>query len=420
MNISEEVKALHKESTVMDIHCHPSNKVMLFDYKIYEDKHYVLPDFPIPLDPVPTSPDDEIFQMQYDLSQMDKGGVNSIWSCIYVVEKGLADYSSLKYGVWASAFLGMGFEKVFERDTPSGAFVQATELMQKMEEQVKTAKDMGRKVRFAKNTDELRAGLTSGEKCFIHSLEGAHLLGRNYDNPQKYFDALEAYHNLGVCAMTLAHFFPNNLCFPVNGISPHTKESIGFTYDGYKSFENVGLTEVGRAIAEKMLDIGMIIDLTHLSPKGRKDVYEINNRRVSRGLKKRPLVFTHVGVREFCKAELQTPANEEILEIKNCGGTIGVIFMNYWLRGSEGEPDLGIKNIQSTIKWIAHICGNYEHISIGSDLDGLTQPVDDLYTSSQMMRLTQTLYDDPQIDGAENIKKILGSNSMRVLEEGWR
>ena len=165
-----------------------------------------------------------------------------------------------------------------------------------------------------------------------------------------------------------------------------------------------------------MLDLGMIVDMNHVTPNGRKDIFEINN---SRGSNKRPLVFSHNGLRRNCINEPLCVSDEEVLEIQKCNGVIGVIFMNYWLTGKEKMPDDGIENIIKTIKDIAKICGgSYDNIAIGTDMDGFTQPVDDLYIPSQMIRLTQAMLDEKI--SSDDIKKVLGGNAMRVLKEGWK
>jgi len=407
---SEEAIEIHSRATVIDIHCHPSIKVKLFNYKIYDIDHH----FVFKVDPSPT---DEIFQMQYDLWQMDNGGVDGIWSSIYVVEREFADKSSLKAGVWLSKFIGLGFDELIERNTPAGPFVQAIELMHKMESQVIEAEKKGWGTIFAKNYTEFEDGLNKGKKCLVHALEGAHMLGRHYDNLQTYLDRLQSFSSEGVCSITLSHFAPNNICFPVNGISPKTKKGLGFNID-YTPFIKKGLTEVGKLVVDLMFDLGIIVDLNHITPTGRQDIFKINDDRKSRGLERRPIVFSHSGIRDNCPNEMLTPTKEEIKKIQECRGVIGVIFMNYWLVGKEGMPDDGIINIVKTIKDIAKICGgSYENIAIGSDMDGFTQPVDDLYTSKHMPRLTQALLDEKIT--SEDIKKILGGNTLRVMKEGW-
>lgn len=408
---SDEAIRIHNESVIMDIHCHPSLKVNLFDYKIYDVTHYVLPG----IEGMP-SPSEEIFQMQYDLQQMYYGKIDVIWSSVYIVEKGLVDNSSLKIGFWGVNLLGL--DKIInsiERDTPYGPYVQALETFQKIETQIETARQKGYAVTHARNFSELNEAINNGNMVYIHSMEGAHMLGRNLPDANEYLNHVKTLYDKGVCSITLGHFMINNICYPVRGISPKTTRDTGFHYK-YSTFENEHLLFNGKAVVDLMLDLGMIVDMNHVTPNGRKDVFEINN---SRGSKKRPLVFSHNGLSRNCKNEPLCVSDEEVLEIQKCNGVIGVIFMNYWLTGIEKLPDDGIENIIKTIRDIAAICGgSYDNISIGTDMDGFTQPVDDLYVPSQMIRLTQAMLDENISE--ENIKKVLGGNAMRVLKEGWK
>jgi membrane dipeptidase len=58
-----------------------------------------------------------------------------------------------------------------------------------------------------------------------------------------------------------------------------------------------------------------------------------------------------------------------------------------------------------------------EHIAIGSDYDGFTDPPDDLKDASELPFLTQRmLAENIEIN---DIKKILGGNALRLLRENW-
>lgn len=411
--ISEKAKRIHSEARIIDIHCHPSLKVNLYGYKIYENEHRLGI-------PVPNSDNDEMFQMQYDLSNMKAGNISAIWSSVYVIEKGLIKNSSLKIVSAVTDFFGIdNINNAVERcDYPYkkkcyGPYTQALEVMEKMEKQISDASKKGMKVKLARNYPEFAEALDSGETCFIHTIEGAHMLGRNL-SPEEYIAHLDTLKHRGVCSVTLGHFMPNNACFPANGISPKTRETMNFRYD-YSVFADNGIPETGKLIFEHMLDTGIIPDLNHVNVKGRYELYEINR---SRGGRMCPLVFTHNGVKALCRRELISVDDNEISILQECGGVIGVILMKYWLCGSESGPDLGIEHVVNTIKHISQICGgSFDNIAIGTDMDGFTQPVDDLFIPSQMIRLTQAMLDAGISE--ENIRKVLGENAMRVMYEGW-
>ena len=58
-----------------------------------------------------------------------------------------------------------------------------------------------------------------------------------------------------------------------------------------------------------------------------------------------------------------------------------------------------------------------DHIALGTDFDGFTDPPDDLPDAARLPLITEKLLQRgvPEPD----IKKILGGNAQRVLETGW-
>jgi predicted phosphodiesterase len=77
----------------------------------------------------------------------------------------------------------------------------------------------------------------------------------------------------------------------------------------------------------------------------------------------------------------------------------------------------GIDAIVATIRRIVEV-GGVDTVAVGSDLDGFTDPPDDLVDISEMPKLTDALLQDGF--GETEIEKILGGNMMQVLRDGWR
>ncbi len=152
----------------------------------------------------------------------------------------------------------------------------------------------------------------------------------------------------------------------------------------------------------------MIVDICHCSPEARREIYaELGS--------DRPIVASHVGVREL----MDDPYNltdGEIEHIAGSGGVVGIILMTYWLE--EGHPADGLESIWKTIEHIQGVTGSWDHIVIGTDFDGFTDPPDDVRDASQVGKITQMMLDRgvPERD----VKKVLGGNAQRVLELGWR
>ncbi|MBK8552262.1 MAG: membrane dipeptidase [Ignavibacteria bacterium] len=341
MSISAEALKLHNESLVMDIHCHPSLKSYLFDRKF---KQEFPPDHPV------KSKGFDPFTTQVTLPKMKKGGVDAIFSSVYLPENGFEKYCNLI--PFVEPVLDLFFPEVIRgvenTDTPETPYLQTLQILDKFENQIEELIVQGEKITIPKSYSEFNDAVDDGNIVVLHSIEGAHSLGRHYDNLDDYLIRLQNFFSRGVCLMTLGHFFRNNIVESTQGLPPIVIQGLFFNYDFN---DDEGLSYVGQEVVKKMLDIGMIVDLVHSNKTARDQIFVINN---SRGSSKRPLVFSHTGIQHFYNKQLNV-SDEEILKIKDCNGTIGIIFNNYWLTGIEDsifEYEAGIKHIVRTIKHI--------------------------------------------------------------------
>jgi membrane dipeptidase len=108
--------------------------------------------------------------------------------------------------------------------------------------------------------------------------------------------------------------------------------------------------------------------------------------------------------------------DDELREIAASGGAVGVIFMTYWL--SPDEPKYGLEMIWKTIEHVHDVTGSWDHLMLGTDFDGFTDPPDDVRDASELPKVTQMLLDRGVAE--DDVMKILGGNATRVLEVGWR
>jgi membrane dipeptidase len=158
-----------------------------------------------------------------------------------------------------------------------------------------------------------------------------------------------------------------------------------------------------------MVELGMLIDLSHSTPAARQQIYEI----IETSGKHIPLLATHVGAYGLNPSPYNL-TDWEIQRIARDGGVGGVIFMPYWLMPkSSGQ---GINSISRHLQYMINT-GGEDFAGIGTDFDGFAIPPDDLDNASLMPRLTQRLI----VDGYSliQIKKILGENALRAIRAGW-
>lgn len=378
VTIPERIRRLHAEAWVIDGHVHPSLKTYLFQRRLGR-RHRNGGAF-------------NPFTLRVDLPALISGGVDTIIAAHYLPERGLLD--DCRWLRWLSKVAPRRMRRLFTGDP----FEQTVAVLDSLETAVVRANADGRELaRVVRSSAELAQARADRVVGVVHAVEGAHSLGGRVDN-------VRALADLGVAMLTLAHFYLNEVAAPVMGI-PENMRRLG-CFRRPKDL-SLGLGPLGPPVIEEMLRIGMVVDLTHCTPRARAEAYALCGRR-------RPLVFSHVGVQPLADDPMN-PTADEIRTIADTGGVVAVIFMNYWL--GEHEARDGIDAIVATIREVA-ATGGVDAVAIGSDLDGFTDPPDDLDDPSKMPRLTQALVEAGFADG--DIEKILGGNLERVLRDGWR
>lgn len=370
------------DSVIVDLHVHPSLKVSLFHRalttRLYSARAY---------DP---------FSVRAAFPKLRKGGLDVLLSAVYAPER------CIVRECWPLGLLRYITPFTWRRVFGRPYFAVTLQMIEEMESAVANAKDAktGKPLaKVAHSVQELDAILDQGDTrpiAVVHCVEGGHSLDGDLDNLQRLYDR-------GVAYLTLAHFFENELvhpCFPW----PESVQKLGF----FRRHRNValGLKALGERAVEKMVELGMLIDVAHCTPPARARIYDIVGKRA-------PLVASHVGAYEINPSPYNLK-DWEIKKIADSGGVVGVIFMNYWLMPHETKR--GLNFITRTLDHFVHV-GGIDHVGIGTDFDGFTDPPDDLRDASQLPRLTQRLVAEGY--DTEAIAKIWGGNVLRVLRDGW-
>lgn len=377
-------RILHYQSTLVDLHAHPSLKASLF-YRSLGRRVYPSPRAFNP------------FSVRTNFPRLIEGGIDIVLSVIYTPERGITESAPplklLKYltpRLWRNIY-GRGY------------FTVANEMMNIIEKQAREAIDHQNNApmaRFAYNIDELEAILkepiSKRPVALIHSVEGGHTLEGKLEN-------LDALFQRGVAYLTLAHFFPNEIVNPTFPWPEHLQQ---FNWFQDERDLTRGLTPFGEQVIERMVELGMLIDISHCTPHARARIYDIVGKRA-------PLIVSHVGAFDI-NPDPYNLKDWEMKKIADSGGVIGVIFMNYWLMPSESHRGLNV--ITQTLQKFIDLAGE-DHVGIGTDFDGFTTPPSDLVNAAQMPRLTQRLLSEGLTP--DQIQKILGGNSLRVLRQAW-
>ena len=399
-------RELHEKSPVIDLHNHAVLKRFLLDRDLSSNKTKFLAG---------------LFKRAFwPLSQrstfplLDEGGIDVVLSTCYIPEREwLEDQSLVK---WALALSPEVRKRVFD----PFYFDATVNMMDDMEKQIteynkKVNKSENKLICMVKNNQELSQCLEGEHIAMIHSVEGGHSLqGLDCETSSdmkvkeaEILQHLEYFSERGVAYLTLAHFYPNLIAHPV---FPYP--NYGIKRDNWKELMsgwdmNVGLSNIGRSVVERMCDLKMIIDVAHCTPKARSEVYNIVGDRNNR------VICSHAGVFEI-NPDPYNLQDWELQWFDQHGGVLGIIFMNYWI--SPVDTPLGLKYIERTLEHAMRIGGS-DIVGIGTDFDGFTDPPDEITDMSELPRITCYLkgldYDD------DVIKKFLGKNALRLLTNGW-
>lgn len=278
---------------------------------------------------------------------------------------------------------------------------------------------------FAKNYDDIIR--ITGEKkiCGLIGIEGGTAIENNLDNINTFFEN-------GVRYIGLTW---NNS----NGISTSARDETERGKQG-------GLTEFGIQVVKRMNETGMLIDVSHLSEAGFRDVMEYSDS---------PVIASHSNC-YYLNPHYRNLTDDQIRAIAKNGGYIGINFYDKFLDkdadlnrtlnayekysaelnelnekygddlvryNEERDKFLSDKNISggtSIDKVIEHIdyiknLVGVDYVGIGSDFDGGITPPNELYDASTYPLITKKLLEKGY--SADEIKKVLGGNFLRVFKK---
>lgn len=205
---------------------------------------------------------------------------------------------------------------------------------------------------------------------------------------------LRNYYRLGVRMLTLTWNHENGIGYPNVTVKDgkadwHTPNTVD------------GLTDFGLEFIQEMENIGMIIDVSHLSDAG---FYQVLANTA------KPFVASHSNARSICP-HVRNLTDDMIYKLSNRGGVMG---MNFYPAFLGEDADAG--TINAIVRHILHIrnVGGYECIGLGSDFDGIPGH-DELKDSSCMPLLAEAL----KKAGLSNqeIEAVFYRNVLRVYKE---
>lgn len=165
-----------------------------------------------------------------------------------------------------------------------------------------------------------------------------------------------------------------------------------------------GLSPLGKQVVERMNELGMVVDVSHLSDKSFYDVLKTS---------KAPVMASHSSARALQPSPRNL--NDDMLRnLAKNGGVVGAIFYPPFLAKGPTSTQTVVDHIDHMVK-VAGIGA----VGLGSDFDGLDiKPPVGLENASKFPNITAELRKRGYSD--EDIRKVLGGNLMRVFEQVLR
>jgi membrane dipeptidase len=270
----------------------------------------------------------------------------------------------------------------------------------------------------------------SGKFAALMGIEGGHSIENS-------MHLLRDYYRLGVRYMTLTWSNTNEWA-----------DSSGDINDP-KIQHHDGLTQFGREVVREMNRLGMMVDVSHVSDKTFWDTLTIT---------RAPVIASHSSAR----AVTNHPRNMDDKMLRAVGQNGGVVMVNFfsafidenfrkayaaqapernaatnkaeeeWRKAHPGEympyevsdkvgkewaakiPRPPLKSLIDHIDHIAKVAG-IDHVGLGSDFDGVSSLPEGIDSAADLPKITAELMKRGY--SADDCKKILGGNLMRVFRE---
>jgi membrane dipeptidase len=220
---------------------------------------------------------------------------------------------------------------------------------------------------------EIRAAKAAGKISVLGGIEGGHAL-------EGKLDAIEMFARRGVRYLGPIHLWPS-----------------AYGSSSKQPKKDDGLTPLGIDVIRECERCGVVVDLSHMSHKSYAQALEVVTL---------PPMVSHTGVLGVHE-HWRNIDDQQIREVANRGGCIGIIFARNYLGG---------KSIDYVVDHILHVINvaGEDVPALGSDFDGFVVPPEGLEDIAAMPNLTVAL--SRRGVAPRVLEKILGGNVLRVLD----
>jgi membrane dipeptidase len=268
---------------------------------------------------------------------------------------------------------------------------------------------------LALTADDIERAFRKKRLASLLGMEGGHAIENS-------LGVLRSYYALGARYMTLTH-----------------NVTLDWADAALDSARHAGLTEFGREVVREMNRLGMLVDLSHVSPGTMSDVLDVAEA---------PVIFSHSSARALVDHPRNVP-DSILARLPKNGGVVMVTFVpqfvsiecKVWedtgdsvrkaLRASVPDtaearrqweqweaahppPSSTVAQVADHIEHVRQVAG-VDHIGIGSDFDGVDYTPVGLEDVSKFPNLFAELIERGWSDA--DLKKLAGQNLLRALRQ---
>ena len=269
------------------------------------------------------------------------------------------------------------------------------------------------RLQLALTADDIERGFKRRRVASLLGMEGGHAIENS-------LGALRAYYDLGARYMTLTHNVTLDWADAANDSARHN-----------------GLTEFGREVVREMNRLGMLVDLSHVSPATMSDALDVTAS---------PVIFSHSSAKALTDHARNVP--DSILKrLPRNGGVVMVTFVPAFVspevavweaqakeqtdaikeavsdtveqkrrfdewKATHPRPSATLKQVADHIEHVRKVAGS-DYVGIGSDFDGIDTTPEGLEDVSKFPDLFAELIRRGWSDA--DLKKLAGQNILRAL-----
>ena len=241
-------------------------------------------------------------------------------------------------------------------------------------------------VKICRTADDIRACFANGQIAAILHFEGAEAIDAD-------LNALDVFYAAGLRSLGPVWSRPTIFGHGVPFRFPSTGDT------------GPGLTPKGVELVRRCNDLGILVDLSHLTEAGFWDVARIS---------RKPLVATHSNAHALCP-HARNLTDPQLDAIRASDGIVGLNFAIAFLRADGRMVDTGIDTMLRHLDYLIERLGE-DRVGFGSDFDGAEVP-SEIGSAAGLPKLRQALIDHGF--GVALMSKLCHGNWLRVLDLTW-